>query len=231
MKEYFKGKLILKRDINFKKIKFNIDENDIITIVKPNYNLSGAESHVLYNHFSKVDKKFKLTDINSINIINRITYKFFKPALSEMDIIYEIITNENGEKFAKEINTGLLFPMISLNDTDLEYKIKLDNSNGSISTNLKLRDCFLECNVYLFGEEKVKEKKLEKYLKKDNEKKRNIKLNKLFNMNKFKYNIVEKKEPININKEELKNCVPYYENISNNTTNFNKPKVKIYKMN
>ena len=65
MNDLYIGKIILKQNINFKKIKFNIDENNIISIIKPNYDLSGAESYALYNYFNKFenDKKFKINDL------------------------------------------------------------------------------------------------------------------------------------------------------------------------
>lgn len=237
MNELYKGKIILKRNINFKKIKFNIDENNIITITKPDYNLSGAESHVLYDYFKgfEKDKKFKIDDLRSKNIIDRITYKYFEAILTEMNIIYEKIILDNGAIFGKEINTGFIFPLLSLNDVDLEYKTKIDDTHGSISTDLKLRNCFEECKVYLTDEKNVTNVEIEKYSKKNKLEKRKKKLEKLFIMNIFKYNI-ERKEPISIinNEKQIKKCVPYYDTTDLNEFTspiISKPKVyqKTYK--
>lgn len=231
MNELYKGKIILKRNINFKKIKFNIDENNIITITKPDYNLSGAESHVLCDYFEEFekDKKFRIDDKRSKDIINRITCKYFKTVLTEMNIIYEKTILDNGEMFGKEINTGFIFPLLSLNSVDLEYKAKINDAQGSISTDLKLKNCFEECKVYLTDEKNVTNVEIEKYSKKKKLEKRKKKLEKLFIMNVFKYNI-ERKEPINITNEvQLKKCVPYYDTTDlNEFTSPIKSKPKVY---
>lgn len=213
MNEYYKGKIIFKKNINFKKIKFNIDEYDIITVVKPNYTLSGAESRVLYNYFKsfKNNKKFAIDDDDSKMIIDRITYKFFKAILTEMDIIYKKIIIDGDQIFGKEINTGFIFPLLSLNDTDLKYEVKLDDKYGSISTHLKHRDCFHECKVYLTDERKANNNDIKKYLKNKKLKQREKKLKKLYSLNILKYDI-EKKEIININNNQIKKYTPYYGN-------------------
>lgn len=234
MSEYYKGKLLLKRDINFGKIKFTCDENNIINIIKPNYNLSGAESQAIYNYISKfdMDKKIKIDDNISNIIINRITNKFFQTTLSEINIIYEKIETPDGT-FAKEINTGFIFPLLALNNIDLTYsgiyKKEKKEIYGSISTNLKIRDCFETCKVYAYGDESVSKNTLEKYNKKKKIKKVYKKLENLFNQNTFKYN-VEIKEPINITPEHLKKCDPY---VDNSDELYSKPKIykKIYKIN
>ncbi len=223
MNDLYIGKIILKQNINFKKIKFNIDENNIISIIKPNYDLSGAESYALYNYFNKFenDKKFKINDLKSKIIIDRITYKFFEIGLTEMNIIYKKIILKNGEIFGKEINTGIIFPFLSLNDIDLEYYVKLDNKYGVIVTNLNTRDCFSECKSYIIDEKKVTNDKMENYQKKKKLEKRKEKLERLANT--FRYDIEE-------NESQYNSSISNFNEFINSSSN--KPKVyqKVYKI-
>lgn len=223
MNDLYIGKIILKQNINFKKIKFNIDENNIISIIKPNYDLSGAESYALYNYFNKFenDKKFKINDLKSKIIIDRITYKFFEIGLTEMNIIYKKIILKNGEIFGKEINTGIIFPFLSLNDIDLEYYVKLDNKYGVIVTNLNTRDCFSECKSYIIDEKKVTNDKMENYQKKKKLEKRKEKLERLANT--FRYDIEE-------NESQYNSSTSNFNEFINSSSN--KPKVyqKVYKI-
>lgn len=223
MNDLYIGKIILKQNINFKKIKFNIDENNIISIIKPNYDLSGAESYALYNYFNKFenDKKFKINDLKSKIIIDRITYKFFEIGLTEMNIIYKKIILKNGEIFGKEINTGIIFPFLSLNDIDLEYYVKLDNKYGVIMTNLNTRDCFSECKSYIIDEKKVTNDKMENYQKKKKLEKRKEKLERLANT--FRYDIEE-------NESQYNSSISNFNEFINSSSN--KPKVyqKVYKI-
>lgn len=245
MSEFYKGKIILKKDIKFKKMKFLIDENNIVSILKPTYSLSGAEGRVLYESFCKFknNKDFKIEDSISNCIINRITYKFFEINKKVINIIYEKVVDEEGFWYAKEVYTGYIFPLLEFNYCDLEYNVTyqnqsnkneqvIDNTNGYILTNIKSRNIYDTCNVYCIEEKVANYNELKKYSKKKKLEKVLNKIPKLYNMNIFKNNNLENiNESIADNLYIKKSILDRYDNKNDsidNKSNLVIDKEKVY---
>ena len=117
-----------------------------------------------------------------------IQIKPIKLSINNKEIIYEIIVDKNGNKYAKEINTGYLFPIFNRRDLICycEYRKLLGVISyyfkGYFNYKVKERENFDLCDCYCIERGVANYIEIEKY---ENKSSVNKQLEKLFKMNVF----------------------------------------------
>ena len=225
---YYKGKFFYTNDLKYKyfeeyiaktKYRYSFDDANDIEFYANGFKIKKMLKSDIYEAAIIKDYKFRkeliecLNDVFSYNIKN--LYSDIMSA-NEFDIIYEIVKDNNGNLFAKELYTGLLFPILSRNNYFIDYQIKkvTDDSykfylKGFSSVNF---DSLYKCNIFIAGNKIADQNEVEKYQNRFNKGFRKVKkkqdyieyIKYLYNKNVFKENFnyndyKEKKEVVKIN--------------------------------
>jgi len=142
-KIYYKGKLILASKLqglelilgDFKNYGFHVDTDYFLDF------LNGLEK----DKYDRLVEEFKkINDNETISLANP-DFDRFKQVINglfinnyhskyktDIDIIFEVITTKNGDKYGKELHTGLLFPLVDLNKS--KYKTMIRRTENVIKS-------------------------------------------------------------------------------------------------
>ena len=85
------------------------------------------EIGLLGRQLNKKGDTLEITDKQIIEFLNIAFQKTSIPVIDdeyEFRIIFELITTEEGEKYAKELHTGLIFPIIQDKNITIKYRMK-----------------------------------------------------------------------------------------------------------
>lgn len=186
---YYKGFIYYKSDLNNKIIERKIaDTGYKHTIYIDEINLSYSES--------KLDKKLKNLLINEIyesSLINNYSIKkelvnYFNKIVSDDiinlysdivstynidEIIYEIVKDNNGDLYGKELYTGLLFPILSRKNFEIDYKIDFEKKEKGQDIILKGTpnvnfSGLYKCNLFIVGNKIADKNEIDEYVNKYN---------------------------------------------------------------
>lgn len=123
MKTYYKGKLILKNNTYFNKVTiYFITHYDSIEIYSPDLdnNEKITLENYIYDNFHNLYDNQLIKDKKILDIINEFLELHSR---SKIDILFEKIEDKDGKMYAKELHTGLVFPIVSCNH-DMITKIE-----------------------------------------------------------------------------------------------------------
>ncbi len=214
---YYKGWIVIKKNIKFKKLKFyssyftEENKNNVKICSNSNYELTTEENTILLKSLIDMDKKRKIEEKTMWDIFDKLEIHNIKLKRKEMNIIFEKIIDKDGNIYGKERLTGYIFPLFNKSDFkgNGNYSFKKDQYDnteyldGYLDFVTKLRDNVGLCDCYLVEEgvaninEICKSNKILEHWSK-NERFKN-KLLFLSNMNVFDESIFDKNsnKPIN----------------------------------
>lgn len=200
MKTFYKGNFILQNDIP-RKITFKLIKEKTLhinmKITGSKYKFKDDEKNELIE-FILEDGCARRTSISTnINLINNIINLISNLAKksSKISILYEKIFDKNGNPYAKELITGLVFPLFSKEDFNsyFEFSYETDekeNKDNYIKTGYfeiypDLREFLYSCDLYCIEDEIACETEINYYLNHYRNEKFKNKIKKLYNMNIF----------------------------------------------
>ena len=155
MKKYYKGHLIFYDDLNLdtKIYEIAFGNNEIL-------NINNKEFYDKINQLDKKDKDKIISFLDKIvnskllikeNIENIFNKLFDNQQLSynyyHEQIIYEIITDENDNYYAKELITGNIFPIAKKNNIQSNYTLTKEKEIKSFINVNDKNDLFLTANI------------------------------------------------------------------------------------
>lgn len=205
---YYKGILALKKSIKLKKINFYTG-----TILRSGSDIERVDDiSFRFGRFGELtfdDKKEFFKNFNSLRFPDNgyeetivaqnntammdILFKIINPKFKTIrKIMYEKVLDTNGNAYAREIQTGFLFPILSSND--LEYILRLFKTEdwmdakilkGSLLYQFKERSNFALCNCYCTDEKVADYNEVEAYKNKNLNHASHQKMKTLFQMNVF----------------------------------------------
>lgn len=171
---YYKGLITLKKKIKIETIPFqtsNVDKNSKMYLNgKHSKRLSQEDIECLYENIYNKYKgaSYNLSQIADILFkVNPIKFK------SSMNIIYEELVDEKGQRYAKEKDNSLIFPLFSHDDLE-DWIFNLNKCwsswgyhyfKGKFSTDFKLRDNFALCDCYCIADGVANHNEIKKYQK------------------------------------------------------------------
>ena len=182
MKKYYVGYIIKKESVDSSytignDLNFNDLYSDFVRLIS---DLNGTEQSKLKIYFkqsfhNKYNKEFFQVDRDYIiNILNNIDFDTIKNIhTAKTRIIYSIVTDEKGNKYAEEYKTGYLFPLYDKSCVDRKYYLKSEYQNtsaysGYYSYILVVKDfiansCFHKIGNIVIYENKASKEDLESY--------------------------------------------------------------------
>lgn len=215
MVTYYKGSLVLKKNIKFRKLKFSSGyynkKSDInIKILNTNYELTNEENDILIKDFKKNEYGIS---IEFKNILYSILLSTKLCKKKEINIIYKKIIDKNGNVYGEEILTGFVFPILSENDIETETQYYFKNNiidcvalRANIIYKLANRseDSLYKC--YCIKNDIADYNEIEEYNNKNKylgipKSKFKEKIRRLYNMNVFDENILNQNSNTNNNLE------------------------------
>ncbi len=158
MTKYYKGKLFNKNAINTTSTNILVANNMIAYLNDNRFNgkfksLTDEERKIIDEFFSNLENSNIEID-NNLKIILKKILPEFNICNNTLDIIYELIEDEDGNYYGKELITGNIFPIAFNKDIVINYPI--DNSKMEVYTdfsrnmiintqnNLKRNDSFYD---------------------------------------------------------------------------------------
>lgn len=185
---YYKGLITLKKNIKLETIKFEtsgIEKNSEMYLNrKHSRKLNKEDIECLYkNIYNKYkNASYDLSQISDILFkVNPINFK------SSINILYEELIDEKGQRYAKEKDSDLIFPLFNQDDLedcflyfDRHYFLEAPYFKGKFSTDFKLRDNFSLCDCYCIADGVANRNEIKKYPYHDY-----VVLEEFFNMNVF----------------------------------------------
>lgn len=213
MTTYYKGSIVLRKNLKFKKIKLqsylydDVSElqcaDSIIRTINVKYELTNSENTILSNAIKSKSDTLSEKETNILVKILMSTQKLYRR--KKINIIYEKIMDRDGNVYGKEKITGYLFPL--LNEKDLSANIhpyvKRNTAfygdiyaNAYVNYETKNRSSFDLCDCYCINEGVANKNEIElydnvynnfytNYFAKQLHTKLCSKLKKLYNMNIF----------------------------------------------
>lgn len=197
--KYYKGILVLSDNIKLKALKFNSNKARDYSLVKIKFIKSNYQLNFDENMNLNEIMLYKYSTINDDT--KKIIYKIITSGQhynkSEVPIIYKKIYDNYGNEFAREINTGLIFPLFNYNNlkVDLNYKIIRNINKDLISVKGSFTPSFNDDTIkcYCLEDSIATTNDIFEYNKSDNvyecnqfgiyEKRKNILLHNLCDMN------------------------------------------------
>lgn len=138
MTTYYKGFLFLKEDCYNLSANINWDWNNrnlLNSSIFIKGNLDSKDYNIILNFLEEQTKKLDTFEIKNKKILD-IIEKFHKISnLSIVNIIYEEVKGSDGRYFAKEIHTGLIFPIYIVSENSTIIYECCGNFAGKISYN------------------------------------------------------------------------------------------------
>ncbi len=229
MTPYYKGRLVLNKNLKFKKIKFNSgyyeEKEDIeIDILNAEYELTEEENDDILNYL--IEDESKMTrNIKDIFFKILMSTKLYRK--KELNIIYEKITDKNGNVYGEEILTKFIFPLFSIDDIWVHTTYSFNNFLDFVKlrgyTNYKInndRSNFSLCKCYCVENGVADYNEIGEYRNKNTDNfspkfefKERIK--KLYNMNVFDDSVIT--QNISIQVPNNQNSIPSNPSNSSNT--------------
>lgn len=246
MTTYYKGNLVLAKNIILKKIKFCSNLYGEISEMKINQ-ISG-NAKITNEELKRLNAWKKLTDI--IRFKSNVIYDDYNKKLlfnllkknyknEKIQIIYEIVYDRNGNPYAKEKNYGgLIFPLFNLHDLDYFYidhvhkGLLYDRVRGNFSFELKNRDNFDLTDCYCFQCGVANQNEIIDYVKKygPNSDEFYKKVRYLYNMNVFDNSIIndyQSSSISNITSNNQTNNIPANSNVQQSINQTNSSNIQI----
>lgn len=226
MPTYYKGKIILTKDI-----KSMDNEMKIGYAYNSRYELINASSYpvndrlYLYDVFRNLEKirdyMFKIEESTKLALILNEKYKeeyetfYLKRNYQSLNIIYEPVKGNDGIIYAKELYSGLIFPVFRIEDSNIKKYLRYESVNKDFFLQIKREFKFPLIEKLASGilnEEVCDRNELDLYLKKFEKgifKNRNKQkfletLKKLANSNVFKdeFKVQEKEKKQEVKREK-----------------------------
>ena len=133
---YYKGKFFYTNDLKYEKFNKCIAKTGYRYLIKKDgielydsgflidYSLRDLLIKTVYE--ASMIKDYKINE-KLVNCFNKVFSSDITNSYSDIissnkyDIIYEIVKDSNGDLYAKELYTGLLFPILSRNNYAIDY--------------------------------------------------------------------------------------------------------------
>ena len=148
MPTYYKGKIILTKDI-----KSMDNEMKIGYAYNSRYELINASSYpvndrlYLYDVFRNLEKirdyMFKIEESTKLALILNEKYKeeyetfYLKRNYQSLNIIYEPVKGNDGIIYAKELYSGLIFPVFRIEDSNIKKYLRYESVNKDFFLQIK----------------------------------------------------------------------------------------------
>jgi len=229
---YYKGEFYYTSDLKYKnfakcigmtKYTFSVDSKDDIELNDIGYKIPKLYKKDVYDALKIKDYKFRQELLNSFNktfeseISNIISDTI---SSSDYEIIYEIVKDTNGNLFGKELHTGLLFPILSKSNLNIDYKITTlkdkDNCNRIYlkGTEILNFNSLYKCEIIMIGNQIANQNEIDEYknrfnkwfFKTNKKKKYQAFIKYLYNKNVFKESFMlenEEKKVVELEKENI----------------------------
>lgn len=224
---YYKGLLVLSKNLKIKNISYSSDyfdmkdgaENGTKIRINPNYELSNKESKTILDNILKYceTRKDDTNEVREIfDISRKIVINTTKCKKIKMKIMFEKIADKDGILYGKEKLTGFIFPLLSKNDIkvlnihysfqQLYYDDDVVKLIGDIDSKLTLRDNAELCDCYLFEDGVANKNEINEYDRIKNSNKWTKFYNKLlnlYNMNIFSQDIFNQDNNVSNNSNDV----------------------------
>lgn len=234
MKTFMKGTIFLTRDVGSRRYELatgNLsDRTNYSYEIKEDKHFVNADYNDIEHMTSYLAEKQRRAREVSVRIEDDVTTKILKSILEQSDvpyksggyrleIIFDVITTEDGKKYGKELHTGEIFPIVLPKDFDVTYTLYLiEDSTYSSQREYGVKSDYtiehqdldkigsLICNVDVADRNEVEEylKRFDYGFRKDKKKKAFIDtVITLSKKNVFNKEILSKKEETRITQSEI----------------------------